>query len=250
MKTYTYEQIIQERKREYLELLTQIKSLQKYIEKTKNTDDYQLDYIGYFGSQEPNIVIYVDKHYHLLEKGIKKLIDKLEIPTIEGKNIFLPSQKLLSEYFIGQQKVIQITDIEKFRKDMEKILNSELALELKRYDSKGIIEQYSLNDYLMVHTSDQTNVVNSNITLLHEYAKETLLFYAENEFINEENAHHFFKEEYPSSLFSSYFQSQLEKQDTLEYQLDESLKDENLNGELLTTTISQRKILIHKKNKR
>lgn len=250
MKTYTYEQIIQERKREYLELLTQIKSLQKYIEKTKNTDDYHFNYIGYFGSGEPDLVIYVDKHYHLLAKGMKKLINKLEIPTIEGEDIFRPSQKLLSEYFIGRKKVIQITDLENFRKDMEKILNSELALELKRYDSNGIVEQYSLNDYLMVHTSDQTNVTNRNITLSHEYSKEILWFFAENRMITEENALHFFKEEYLSSLFSDYFQSQLEKQDTLEYQFDESLKEKNLNRELLSGTISQKKILIHKKNKR
>ena len=250
MKTYTYEQIIQERKREYLELLTQIKSLQKYIEKTKNTDDYQLDYIGYFGTQEPNLVIYVDEHYHLLEKGMKKLIDKLGIPTVKGKNIFLPSQKLSSEYFIGRKKVIQITDLENFRKDMEKILNSELALELKQYDNNGIIEQYSLNDYLMVHTSSCTKVFNGKIELFHDYFPESLLFTAENNYVDEKKAIHLFKEEYPSSLFSDYFQSRLEKQDTLEYQMDESLNGRNLNGEHLTGTISQKKILIHSKNKR
>ena len=36
MKTYTYEQIIQERKREYLELLTQIKNTTAYTIKVSN----------------------------------------------------------------------------------------------------------------------------------------------------------------------------------------------------------------------
>ena len=31
---------------------------------------------------------------------------------------------------------------------MEKILSSDVALELKRYDIPGIVDQYSLNDYL------------------------------------------------------------------------------------------------------
>ena len=249
METYTYEQIIQERKREYLTLMKEIQELKKYIQKTKYADDYDLKYIGYFGSFEPEIIIYVDEHYHLLAKGIKNLADKLGI-SIVGGNMFSFNQKLVPEYFMGRKKVIQINDVENFRKDMEKILSSDIALELKRYDIPGIIDQYSLNDYLMVHTSNQTNVTNGNIKLCHDYSPEVLLFSTKNEMVSEENALHLFKEEYSSVLFSDYFRYHVEKQDSLEYQFDDDLKGKNLNCEFLDGTVSKGKILIHKKNNR
>lgn len=249
METYTYEQIIQERKREYLTLMKEIQGLKKYIQKTKYTDDYYLKYIGYCGSFEPAIILYVDEHYHLLAKGIKNLMDKLGL-SILGGDMFSLNQKLVSEYFMGRKKVIQITDVEGLRKDMEKILSSDVALELKRYDIPGIIDQYSLNDYLMVHTSNQTNVTNGNIELCHDYSPEVLLFSAKNEIVHEENVLHLFKEEYPSVLFSDYFRYHVEKQDSLEYQFDDDLKGKNLNWEFLNGTVTKGKILIHKKNKR
>ncbi len=249
METYTYEQIIQERKREYLTLMKEIQGLKKYIQKTKYADDYYLKYIGYFGSFEPAIILYVDEHYHLLAKGIKNLMDKLGL-SILGGDMFSLNQKLVPEYFMGGKKVIQITDVENFRKDMEKILSSDVALELKKYDIPGIIDQYSLNDYLMVHTSNQTNVTNGNIKLCHDYSPEVLLFSTKNEMVSEENALHLFKEEYSSVLFSDYFRYHVEKQDSLEYQFDDDLKGKNLNCEFLDGTVSKGKILIHKKNNR
>ena len=121
---------------------------------------------------------------------------------------------------------------------------------LKKYDIPGIIDQYSLNDYLMVHTSNQTNVTNGNIKLCHDYSPEVLLFSTKNEMVSEENALHLFKEEYSSVLFSDYFRYHVEKQDSLEYQFDDDLKGKNLNCEFLDGTVSKGKILIHKKNNR
>ena len=176
-------------------------------------------------------------------------MDKLGL-SILGGDMFSLNQKLVSEYFMGRKKVIQITDVEGLRKDMEKILSSDVALELKRYDIPGIIDQYSLNDYLMVHTSNQTNVTNGNIELCHDYSPEVLLFSAKNEIVHEENVLHLFKEEYPSVLFSDYFRYHVEKQDSLEYQFDDDLKVKNLNWEFLDGTVTKGKILIRKKNKR
>lgn len=246
MRTYTYEQIIQERKREYLELMKEIQTLKQYITKTKYADSYELKYVGYLATWEPNLVILVDKHYNLLTKEVKKLMDKLGI-SILGGNIFRPNQELLSAYYIGKKKVIQIHDVENFKGDMEKILNSELALELKRYDYDGIVENYSLNDYLLVHTSNSSKVTNGITQLTHDYFPETLLFNSKNGIVTEKKALHFFKEEYSSFLFSDYFRYHIDGQETLEYQFDDCLKDVNLNWEVLTGKVSQGKVLIRKK---
>ena len=63
---------------------------------------------------------------------------------------------------------------------LEEALTRALILESSPLESPGIIDQYSLNDYLMVHTSNQTNVTNGNIELCHDYSPEVLLFSAIN----------------------------------------------------------------------
>lgn len=248
MKTYTYEQIIQERKREYLELMKETQNLKKFMVKTKYVDDYDLKYLGYFGETNPRLVLYVDEKFNLFKKEIHKILRKFSF-SIEGRGMFDLTDEIKSDYRIGLKKMIQITDVEAFCKELEKILTSEVALELKRYDSFGIIDFYSLNDYLMIHTLDGTRVSNGNIQLFHDYFPEELYFFGEKQFISIENALRLFKEEFMSSMFSDYFCKNVEKYDALEYQFDDSLKKENLKQKALTGTISQSKILIHKKNK-
>lgn len=232
---YTYEQIIQERRREYLEFYKEMLKLCKYIEISSGIKGYQFHYENVCYTSDINFSLSFLKKKNLIDllfKASDKVISDIDIIALASmveKSKFNISLKepLAESYLLPGKRKVYFHQHEEMEEEVKKIFNSEVALELRRYslnnDSKILAD--CPGDLLQLFCQN-ARIYSSKIhTMIQDYSDSSIFIYGVSEGIKSEDILDLFHAEFDANLFSEYFQKNIETIKMKEYVVSSLPKD-------------------------